>query len=226
MRIRVKELLSTGLVVGIGMATMGCTDTGSTIFIRQIQLPDAEDNCTVRPDPAATYTAAGFLDTSLGGGAYEAAMLVGNQMSRRGDEDTLRPETSRVQFYEAELEVFDYAGGLLREYTMPVSGFADPGSGTEPGWGVVGATIVDSDSAGAASGGGGQTVIARVTIYGVTLGGEEVESAPWDFPIYVCSGCLACIEPDSCDDDRIQVCNLGQDISPDCRDTNPNHACN
>ncbi len=226
MRKCVNRLLTTSLLVGMAMATIGCTDTGSTIFIRQVLVRDAEDQCIVRADPTGLFTGSGFLDTSLGDGAYQAAMLVGNQLTRRGDEDTLRTETGRVQFYEAEIEVYDYAGGLLNEYTMPVSGFADPATGTEPGWGVVNATLVDSGSAAAAAGGGGQVVVSRVRLYAVSLGGEEVETAPWDFPVFVCSGCLACIEPDTCEDDRLKICNLGQDASPDCRDTVGNHPCN
>ncbi|MBW2459809.1 MAG: hypothetical protein JRI68_35285 [Deltaproteobacteria bacterium] len=225
MQKRVTRLLTTGLLVGMAAATMGCTETNSTIFIRQVQVPDPDDQCVVRADPSSLYTGYGFLDTGIGDGAYQATMLVGNQMIRRGDNDTMRTETGRVQLYEAELEVFDYAGALLNEYTMPVSGFADPGTGTEPGWGLSGATLVDAGSAGAAGGGTGQTVVARVKLYGVSLGGEEVETAPWDFPVFVCSGCLSCIEPDTCEDDRLQVCNLGQDTSPDCRDTDPNHPC-
>jgi len=219
-------LLTSGLLVGLAATTMGCTETNSTIFIRQVQVPDPDDQCIVRADPAALFTGHGFLDTALGDGAYQATVLVGNQMIRRGDEDTLRTETARVQLYEAEIEVFDYAGGLLNEYTMPVSGFADPATGTEPGWGLVGATLVDAGSASAAAGGSGQTVVTRVKLYGVSLGGEEVETAPWDFPVFVCSNCLACVEPDTCEDDRLEVCNLGQDASPDCRVVDPDHPCN
>ncbi len=60
-------------------------------------------------------------------------------------------------------------------------------------------------------------------VYGLTLGGLEVETGYWDFPINIChstalhSGCLRCEEPESDDSDIIQPCNFGQDRVYDCR---------
>ena len=73
---RVTKLLTSGLLIGLAAATMGCTETNSTIFIRQVQVPDPDDQCVVRADPTALFTGSGYLDTGVGDGAYQATMLI------------------------------------------------------------------------------------------------------------------------------------------------------
>jgi hypothetical protein len=214
-----RNAITSWLACCLAVGAIGCTDYSPSVFIRQVQLRQPDDECIVDDDPDSIVLPSGLLDVSLNVTGYQAAILVGNQLVRLGDADQLKPEANRVQFFEAEIELLDQAGsGLGGGFFQTVSGFADPADGTEPGYGVVAATLIPPGGAGTTG-----TVVARVILRGVTLGGEEVETAFWDFPILVCDGCMAsfCQAFEGCDDEPAPECFRGQDIAPDCRLFNP-----
>jgi hypothetical protein len=214
----VHTIIGCTLVTGICALGAGCADNNSTIYIRQFQAADVENGCVATNDPSGLTLGSGSLDRALSNGSYAGYLLVGNQLVRRGDPDQLRAETSRVQFYQADVEIFDFNGASIGAFSQPVSGFADPSTGAEPGYGLVYVTLLDAGSTSQLNlGNGGQTVVARVKVLGETLGGLEVETGLWDYPIFVCDNCFACDRPESCDDDIKPVCRLGQDSSVDCR---------
>ena len=212
--------------MGFAASSIGCVDNNTSIFIRQVQVPDPDNGCIVSADPSALMDTHGNVDTFAqrfitGAGdvtqgqtaAFNVSLLVGNQLIRRGDVDTLKVETSRVQLFEAEVEVFDFQGASLNTFSQPISGFIDPSNGSEPGYGLTGLTVIDAGTIAAA---GNQTLVARVQIFGESLGGLEVETGFWDYPVTVCDGCFGCVEPSSCDDEIVATCQLGQN-APDCR---------
>jgi hypothetical protein len=220
----VTRLGSVTLMAGLMVSSVACVDTGSTVFIRQVQAVTADDDCIVQPDPSALFRGSGFLDTSVGDGGYQAVLLVGNQMAQRGDAEQLKPETGRIQFYEVETEILDASGNSLGDvFFQTVSGFADPATNTDPGYGLVAATLIPGSMSAGLSG----TIVSRVIIRGTSLGGNDVETGFWDFPIEVCNGCLrdSCLLPASCDDDIEPVCNLGQDALHDCRYVQATNPC-
>ncbi|MBI4706133.1 MAG: hypothetical protein HY744_33985 [Deltaproteobacteria bacterium] len=213
-------------VGGFALLTPACADNNQTIFIRQVQAMTTSDKCIVQPDTGVLFRSHGFLDVAMRG-SYDAWLLVGNQLVRRGLEDRLRTETNRVQLYEAEVTVYDFAGNPVTccvgdsctegSYTEPISGFVDPAISSNAGWGLAGVTLIDPMIAGCLYGLDAQTVVSRVKIYGVTLGELEVETDYWDFPITVCTDCLGCVPYQSEDDDWVCPCLPGQDESHDCR---------
>jgi hypothetical protein len=107
------------------------------------------------------------------------------------------------------------------------TGLVNPASGTDPGLAAVFARIVrpeDMENLGP----DGQ-IIARIKVLGTTLGGQEIESAEFDYPITICNGCLVsyptesldpegmeCIGGDSMGAPMATVCSLGQDAPVDC----------
>ncbi|MBW2527141.1 MAG: hypothetical protein JRI23_23365 [Deltaproteobacteria bacterium] len=207
------RLLGFGAFVALcAPLTTGCVDNNSTIFIRQLQAPEAENFCVVSNTPDSLHWLEGTMDLSLAS-SYGGTVLVGNQLQERGDESTARVETGRVQLYEAEIELFDYNGATVSSFTMPTTGFVDVSSGTTPSYGLAGVVLVDQGAGVAAN----QTYISRVKIYGENLGGIEVETGWWDYPIYVCDGCLGCICPTSAEAEYAPSCRPGQNESVDCR---------
>ena len=222
MRSTISKLLGGIFLTAAIAGAPSCAETDSAIFVRQVQLAVADDNCIVTNDPGALPISRGVLDVSLSTAGYTATLLVGNQLVPRGDNDRLLPETSRVHLYEAEVTLFDFGGTQLAAYTQPITGFVDPTSNTSPGYGLTSLAIIDPSAV--ASLPNNQTIVARIKVFGRTLGGIEVESGYWDYPIDVCSGCLAnrCVPPAACDDDCVQVCAFGQDLAPDCRATSMN----
>jgi hypothetical protein len=122
----------------------------------------------------------------------------------------------------------DSAGKAIANgnFVVPVTGFADASSGTEPGYGSVAVTLIDATSAKSIT--PGQEVIANVIVRGETLGNVDVETDAWAFPITVCNGCLISFPPEADDpakpgldcDIRTEApvyCRMGQDAFVDCR---------
>ena len=222
-----QKLVGIGIVLSVSALSYGCADNNSTVYIRQVIRPDVDSNCGVSNDPSADALGQGNLDRAISGSdTYRASVLVGNQLVRRGDPDQLRTETGRVQFFQADIEIFDFNGNTVGGFSQPVAGFADPSTGTTPGFGVVGITLADSGSINSLDlSAGGQTIVARIQIFGETLGGLEVETGFYDFPIFVCDNCFACTEPESCDDEVKTVCAFGQDEAVDCRCVGSSAVC-
>ncbi|MBM4373606.1 MAG: hypothetical protein FJ095_00865 [Deltaproteobacteria bacterium] len=219
-----------GLAAIIGLAALsfgtGCTDNQQTLFIRQVPVPDPEDQCSVTADPSAPALFSGRLDATLAT-TYQQFFLVGNQMIARGDAQRLLPETSRVQFYEADVQIF-VSDVLVDEFTVPVSGFADEAAETTPSYGLVAVNPVLTsstvDGVLTVNGPQGTFVVARIVVRGTTLGGVDVATGIYDFPIFVCGDrankgpCITMSRPTSCEDDLNLACLRGQDIPHDCRE--------
>jgi len=202
------------LAASSAVLASACADNESSFFIQGC-LVEPVDSCTVTASPSSAARGGGTLDASFGFG-YSCPLLIGNQLVPRGDATKLRTETSRIEVYEADVEVFDDAGNSLIAYTVPTNGFADPGSTTQPGYGVAHVLLVDSQTAQANA---NKNLISSVRLRGRTLGGTELESNEWQFPITVCSGCLCNLAPCQMgtSESAGTNCHVGSDDLVDCR---------
>lgn len=229
---------AAGGVLLLGIAP-GCADSESVLFIRQVQIPQKSSGgtCTVDNSPSAAHRAAGILDVAIAS-QYEATLLVGSQLVDRGSKDDLRTETSRVQVEGSEVYLTDSAGRTIGgPYTVPSAGMIDPANGTNPSFGLVQSVLVDSVTASklaselsALPRGTVRRLTSHVRVFGKTLGGTEVESGEWKYPIDVCYGCLVTypreadspsIQGPDClnmgDEEPSVPCDPGQDDPVDCR---------
>lgn len=230
-----------GSVLVAGVAP-GCADNESSLFIRQIQVPQASagGGCKVDSSPTSTARMTGVLDVAIGS-QYEAALLVGNQLVDRGSRNDLKTETSRIRLEGSEVYVTDSSGRQIAgPYTVPGTGFIDPASGANASYGVLHSVLVDSvavaklkSELSAQPRGTVRRVTAHVRVFGRTLGGQEVDSGEWAFPLEVCYGCLVsyppeannqtlqpqpnCMNPATDQSSLPEPCNLGQDEPVDCR---------
>jgi hypothetical protein len=219
-------LALSAVLCGGGLTTLACEENESMLFI--VGVLALEDNdCKLSADGGATLRTGGVLDLSLRG-SYTAGLLVGSQLTQRGNRDQLRTETARLSLRGAEVALENASGGLLAEYTTIGTGFVDAAGGTEPGYGWI---AVDLIPAGAPLGTG--LVVARVRVFGQTLGGDEIESNEYSFPIQVCRGCLVSYPAEAADmsqgpgvyrcavrseesTSEEQVCLVGQDLGIPC----------
>ena len=171
--------------------------------------------------------AGGVLDTSFAndtGGAYIAALLIGNQLARVGNADQVRTETARITLRGAVVEVRDPSQGEdatpITEYTTDGTGFVDPSSGTNPGYGLMFVELIPPGLALSIS-----RVTVAVRVFGDTLGGDEIESNQLTFPISLCTGCLidfthsdstgTCLPADETTNSATP-CRMGQDDLVPC----------
>lgn len=203
-----------------GLAT-GCVDNESSLFIVGVFNLSASD-CLAKPDSEAELLFAGTIDLAFTS-TYEAALLVGNQLTEQGSREKLRTETSRMRLQGADVTLFRPDGSEV-SFTTSASGFVDNADGTDPGFAAISAQLIrDGDlPPGTESG----VAIARVRVFGESLGGEDVESGDFDFPINVCTGCLVrfpaeavlgtmCVADAEVEDEQT-VCHFGQDVPFPC----------
>jgi hypothetical protein len=227
-----------GAVVILSALGTGCADNESEIYIRNVVAPD--ESCVYTPAEDGVSFLAGLLDGAVRF-EYSAAILIGNQTVARGDADSLRTETSAVNIYEYDVRVLNSEGAVYAgaAFTAPTAGFINAKVGDEDGFGIASVVLIDGatgQALGLAAGAAPQQVVSEVVVRGRTLGGNEVESRPFTFPITVCAGCTvifpigvatadsACgVDPEEAPEGL--GCTPGQDGSGvgcyQCRQSNP-----
>jgi len=242
---------SVRLLGGVALAALivpGCEENKSMLFVRGVIAIDRSD-CVAKPDASATLLEEGTLDVSLRAN-YRAALLVGSQLTQRGSREQLRTETARLTLEGAEVRLEDGHGNLVpgvspNPYSTAGTGFVDPASGTQPGLGAIFVDIIPgsiSNAVAKAMGPRGDgNVLAKVKVFGTTLGGQPVESGEHPFPLRVCSGCLLSYPASSdgrtrpendyvCataadDEDVTAGCFFGQDSPVTCSECTPLEVC-
>lgn len=222
-----KALVTVGLLAFAGLAGPSCADNESSFFIRACLVPDSE--CAVQATLDSATVQGGLVDTAFSVTGYRCPLLVGNQLAALGN-DSLRTETSRIVVYALDITVADAAsGGQVASYSVPAAGFVDPGQAPDPGYGVVDGLLLDVGTAQAvaaqAGAGGFPQVLVSVVARGRTLGGTELETAPWTFPITVCTNCTCTAASGKCTPDELTSteadCRFGSDgrcrfVDTDC----------
>jgi hypothetical protein len=222
-----------GIAVLLGvMGTIGgCTDEETEFFILgNIHLESPE--CVARAEATESMLISGVLDVAIKPD-YEATLLVGSQLAPRGDKANLRTETMITTITGAEVQLYTDAGALSTEFTVPASGVIRPESGADPGFGIITATLIPAATGLAladelSNPAEVRTRVAKVTVFGRTIGGLEVETSPFSYVIRVCEGCLvnfpaSAFDPvfgctgGSADDIEAPPCRTGQDDGFDCR---------
>jgi len=218
--------LRVGLLLSGAGLLGGCADNESMLFVRGAMHLTA-GSCDLVADSSATMLTNGVYDIAFKQ-AYSAALLVGNQLASRGQKARSRTETSSITLEGAEVNLLSSQGGsLVPAFTSPGAGFVEVGSGQDNGYGVMSAVIIPAFAAKAAATNNGGYVIAEIKVFGKTLGGQDVESGVFKFPITVCSGCLVQFPVDSVDavgncivgttnTAATQPCVVGQDDPVNC----------
>ena len=168
---------------------------------------------------------------------------MGNQLIPRGDPQSNLAESNRVHLDGAVVRVENPDGspiigpdGSPREFTSLATGFNDPQNNNTPGYGTVGLVVFDAPTKAAIlpsllTRGTSRTVLVTVKVFGKSIGGVDVESGEFPFPMQVCRGCLvdysdgydstSKTQPRNCDKPAETTaaastsgpCLIGQDVS-------------
>jgi hypothetical protein len=221
---------------GFWLCALGCTDSRTSILVEGVLALEAPE-CVASPDPSAIHIGRGVMDVAFRLD-YFAWLLIGNQLTPRGDKEQLRPESADFTLRGAEVELLDSQLEALdveqAAFSVPISGFIFPTSSETPGFGVALTTLIPqtvgeelrSELEGTTD---IRTIIASVSVFGETLGGIDIDSSRFMFPIDICHGCLvtfplAALLPDNegpaCTvpgDEMDPPCRIGQDDAIDCR---------
>lgn len=172
----------------------GCSDNDASLFVMGVLAADAPA-CEVSADPGSKQLFHGTLDVAFRS-KYEGVVLVANQLAPRGDKKQLRAETSGLQLRGAEVELTSSQGTVIDKFSVNGGGFVQASRSESPGFGTAEVTMIPA-SVGAdlaatlsANPSGRRTLVARIRVFGDTLGGIEITSGDFTFPIDVCWGCL------------------------------------
>jgi hypothetical protein len=185
-RFSLKSVLALGTALLGGAALPSCATNDSMMFIIGVYARK-QGACTPKPESESPIWAKGVLDR-LFSSEYRAALLIGNQITQRGSREQLRTETSRISLKGAEVQLETLEGDSLADaFSSTATGFVDASSGTDPALAIMYASLIPASVAINLPRG---TLVAKVRVFGDTLGGEEVESSELAFPIEVCDGCL------------------------------------
>lgn len=192
---RVVVVCASALVLGV--VTPACVENDQSIFIRAVLAPSTnrqQGACIYTDDPQQPQLFAGQLDVALRDN-YKAVVLVGSQMLQRGDPNNARAEPNRVHLNGAVVRVLEPNGAQIAEFTSLATGFADVQQNNNPDFGTMEIVGIDAPTARTlagqvAPGGATKQVILQVKAFGKTLGGVDLESSEFQFPLEICNGCL------------------------------------
>jgi hypothetical protein len=195
-----------------------CASNDSSIFIRACLAATDRTTCLYQIQVTSEEIFFGTLDAAYAG-EYHCVAAVENQMVPRGDPNRLKTETSGVELYEAEVQVLDPAqnNAAIKQFSVPITGFIDPGMSGQAGVGGTDITMIDAATvqvlaAKVAATGKVQEVVASVIARGRTLGGAEVHTQEFLFPIEVFVG-TSCSQPAG-----MSCCGgMSSTMSADCR---------
>lgn len=224
-----KTMTVGALLAAAGLSTVGCAENESSLFVIGVYAL-SRTQCIADPSSTAVLLPAGTLDRTLANG-YNAALLVGSHLTERGSRENLRTETSRLSIEGAHITLFATNGTEIALPDVAATGLVHPAAGTDPGLATVFAQLIRPADL-SQLGPPGQAIV-RIRIFGTTLGGQEIESGDYDFPIQVCDGCLISYPSEAADptapggtylcnfgaeleSETTEICNLGQDDVVPC----------
>ncbi|HEX3849913.1 MAG TPA: hypothetical protein VHW01_03040 [Polyangiaceae bacterium] len=199
-----KYLLSAGLLTfGSFILTPSCTKNDSSMFVVGA-IDIGATTCLAKADTTDAMLAGGTLDTAFTH-SYTAFLLVGNQLTQQGSREDLRTETSRITLRGAEVTLTDVGGAEIAggHYSTVSTGFVDASVGDAPSYGAVAVNVIPNGLLARIQ--VPPVVLAKIRVFGNTLGGTSITSSELDFPITICEGCLVTYPAE--DDDPAQPMN-------------------
>lgn len=210
--------------LAVSAAAPACTDNDQSLFIRNALAPAQNRQngaCIYTDDPQQAALFYGDVDLGIRDN-YTGVFLVGNQQIPRGDPLAVRAESNRVHLNGGIVRITRPDGALVREFTASATGFADPQNNNAADFGVMGMIVIDAptaailrdnlvaEAARLTSLQPANTppvnvrslslqVLANIRVIGRSLGGTDIESAEYTYPINVCVGCRVAF-PDGVND--------------------------
>jgi hypothetical protein len=187
----------------------GCVENRTTLFITGVAAFSPGDQCDPDPSLTADFNVIGSYDP-YPGLPYYAWLIVANGLQPRGENETLRPETSRIQLQGAEITISTITGAAAAPaFTINFAATIHPDDSEDPGLAVIPVPIIPP-SLGL---GYGEYQVA-IKLFGESFGGNDVESGDFSFPVNVTNpgDMTVCESSASLNEDLIHPCGgLPQD---------------
>jgi len=198
MRSATKYLLSVGLLsLGTLALTSSCADNNSSLFVIGV-IDINSTSCVAKADTTDGFLPSGTLDVAFTS-SYTAFVLVGNQLTQRGSREQLRTETSRISLRGAEVTLTTLDGRELGNYSTVGTGFVDAAAGDVPSYASMAVNVIPPALGNTATVRNAKVVLAKIRVFGDSLGNASITSSELDFPINICEGCLVRYPADAAD---------------------------
>ena len=236
---KLRFLMALALAAGL----TGCAENRASFFIQQINVPSSE--CIVESDEESPYRTGGVLDVGFTD-SYVLTPLLRNQLSPRGEPESLVAETNGIQVEGANIQIWRGGrpqGATVYSFYPQAASYVPPQDVTASRFVAVHDVAVDALLRAFFEGAdpGSLTfdelrqyedlITIGVRMHGTTSGNVDVETPEFYFPIRLCFGCLVVCPSDSADPDNdppLPLCEsaeepesygcfFGQDTSIDCR---------
>jgi hypothetical protein len=169
------------LLGSLGLAT-ACVDTNAPIQIYAICAPPDADTCSFAAKCDAQYIGVNTVDTAAAQ-RYWLFVEVHNQLPVNEDGGIGRVNTNDA--YVQEVTV------TYRGLTLPAASHLLQSVVPAAGTSVISIfPLTEATVAAIGAVAGTVDIVAVVTLKGLLADGSKWESAPWEIPIRVCTGCL------------------------------------
>jgi hypothetical protein len=231
-------LAGLALLGGAGMIIAACSHDNSSIFVQDVlapQLVTTGNLCTFTAQTTQPVLSSGVLDLAFLS-EYNPTYLVGNQLVPEVNSQQLMTETDVVNISSATVIIQDTTGKQLATFTRETASTIYPSSGGVPSYAPITVTTIDSTTvqtyaAALAAKGGTVRFETLVSFNGQTLGGDNVTTGYFAFPVDICEGCLIsfsatdvrsgcavpnCLNAGTSSAALESPCVPGQDIAIDC----------
>ncbi len=197
-RSTITYLLSVSLLsIGSLGLTSSCADNNSSLFVVGV-IDASSTTCVAKPDTTSALLASGTMDTAFTT-SYTASLLVGNQLTQQGSREQLRTETSRISLRGAEVTLTTLDGRVIGNYSTVGTGFVDASAGDVPSYASMAVNVIPAALGGTDAVKNARTVLAKIRVFGDSLGNSSITSSELDFPINICQGCLVKYPSDAAD---------------------------
>lgn len=218
-----QRFAAPALAAALALATAGgcASDNASsaTLVILQNQIPDT--SCQIPVAKGGSFLGRGRIDVSAAGGGYIMTPLVESRAENLDSNDpfqrSISVEGAQVSLTFADESLVDVAGlqaAGATDFTQRFSAVIEPGSLAALSLVALPQAVLD-DLDTSLSEGDVTQVLSHVVVFG-ELGGGDVESNEFAYPIDVCKGCLL-VDAGSCvgyQDSGELLCFPGQDSFP------------
>jgi hypothetical protein len=182
-------LFITACAGGIAAGT-GCADNNQSIYVRGVIVAAKTDNaCTWDPN-AQAFSPSGSLELAGGASRYNVVLSYALDLSARGNLKEGRAEPNRAYVRTAEVTLRDENQRTIAAYSVDVSqSLANPGDNAASGVQVSLITpavlplVIKAIPANKTL-----RVFADIRLFATTVGGYEISSALFQYPIDISKG--------------------------------------
>ncbi|MDI7268217.1 MAG: hypothetical protein QME96_09515 [Myxococcota bacterium] len=179
--------IATAVVLPLALAGAACQDNWQSFVIEANLQPGDPPECAIPTDRGAAGYLGGVLDISVRY-SYSACLFVSNRLVKREDYGVPRAESNMIlvqgAYLRFEPDPNDPAPALLPDQDIPFAGSIPPQDNS-----TMCIPIIPSSIGGLLA--PDRMFVAVVQFYGVTLGGIDVLTQEFRYPVWTCAGCLA-----------------------------------